>query len=216
MIGAAIARFVKPMVGLTLAWLFRRGVSLIETGTSWHAPLFASVAPLPGERILNIGSTRLGCKLAAGFPAAVFVTALHEHAQEGRKRAQTIDHHNHIIVRLENTRIRKDDASFDKIICALTLHLLRPKEKLSLLREMFRVLRPHGSLYIVDYDRPQTAREQALLDALVILLDDECFRVHRDGTWIDLIRDAGFSKVRNRHSSSEILARLSIIQARRR
>jgi ubiquinone/menaquinone biosynthesis C-methylase UbiE len=44
------------------------------------------------------------------------------------------------------------DASFDRVFSAFMLHHVRPEAKPVTLREAFRVLKPGGSLHLVDFD----------------------------------------------------------------
>jgi ubiquinone/menaquinone biosynthesis C-methylase UbiE len=44
------------------------------------------------------------------------------------------------------------DASFDRVFSAFMLHHVRPEAKPVTLRETFRVLKPGGSLHLVDFD----------------------------------------------------------------
>lgn len=112
-------------------------------------------------------------------------------------------------------RIQAGGASFDKVVCALALHALQPDEKVALLKEMRRVLRSGGTLLLADFDTPSTPRKGSALRASGYLLGPDSAKPHLDGTWVNMIKQAGFAGVRRVKSCSEILGEVAIVRARR-
>lgn len=106
-------------------------------------------------------------------------------------------------------------ASFDKVICSLALHPLPQNKKLALLKEMRRVLRHGGTLHLADFDQPLRPLEIHALRGTGYLFGAGTARSHHDGTWLNLIKQAGFVGVRRVETFSEIVGRVAIVRARR-
>jgi ubiquinone/menaquinone biosynthesis C-methylase UbiE len=106
-------------------------------------------------------------------------------------------------------------ASFDKVICSLALHPVPEDRKLALLKEMRRVLRHGGALYLADFDQPLRPIEIHALRGTGYLFGPETAKPHADGTWLNLIKQAGFVSVRRVTTYSELVGRVAIIRARR-
>ena len=106
-------------------------------------------------------------------------------------------------------------ASFDKVICSLALHPLPQNRKLSVLKEMRRVLRHGGTLHVADLDQPLHPREIHALRGTGYLFGPETAKSHLDGSWLNLIKQAGFDGVSRVNTFSEIVGRVAIIRARR-
>src|SRR5205807_7591340 len=71
-------------------------------------------------------------------------------------------------------------ASFDKVICSLALHPLRQDKKLALLKEMRRVLRHGGALYLADFDKPLRPTEIHALRGTGYLFGPDTAKSHTD------------------------------------
>lgn len=67
-------------------------------------------------------------------------------------------------IKFENEKLDCSGASFDKIACCMALHPLPSPRKLAMLKELRRVLRQGGTLYVADFDRPHTHRETIALN----------------------------------------------------
>lgn len=115
---------------------------------SWRTALLNEVAPRDGERILHVHiqeadlsaeplAKLLGVRLAAVNPIDPATEVL-----DGVQRL-SFDH----------GRIGCNGAGFDKVLCCMALHPLASPEKLTLLKEMRRVLRSRGTLYVADLDK---------------------------------------------------------------
>ncbi|MDF2117897.1 class I SAM-dependent methyltransferase [Roseiarcaceae bacterium H3SJ34-1] len=106
-------------------------------------------------------------------------------------------------------------ASIDKIICSLALHPLPQNGKVAFLKEMRRVLRQGGTLYLAELDQPLRPRETHVLRVTGHLFGPDTPTSHYDGTWLTLFKQAGFVGVRRMSSFSEIIGRVTIVRARR-
>ena len=181
--------------------------------------LVASLAPQPGDRILDLSArgARSGLALARQFPEAYFVVLENDEAafSEVNEEIKERDIQNLEVLRWIDHRINSDGASFDKAVSLLTLHSLRPFEKLALLKEVSRVLRRGGALHIGDFDTPQSSHERVVPSLARYLFGEEATQAHLDGTWVKMLREAGFSGVRRVASYSTVLGRVALVRARR-
>jgi ubiquinone/menaquinone biosynthesis C-methylase UbiE len=182
--------------------------------------LIASLAPQPGERILDMSArgARSGLALARQFPDACFVAleskATTLTAANARIKKQKIK--NLQVLRLDGHSINSSNASFDKVVSLLMLHSFCPADKTVLLKEILRVLRRGGTLYIGNFDTPQTPREQAVLKLARYLFGEATTQAYLDGTWVTVLREVGFSGVRRVATYSTVLGRVALVRARRR
>lgn len=118
-----------------------------------HRPLVDQAAVRPGQRLLEIGcGTGNLALLVARLHPGVEVTGLDPDrralARARRKAAR------------RGTPVRWDrgfaqelpypDATFDRVLSSLMLHHLEADDKVAALREARRVLRPGGTLHVVD------------------------------------------------------------------
>ena len=80
------------------------------------------------------------------------------------------------------TRMRYPSHSFDVVTVSFALHDMIPSIRQRALKEMARVVRPSGTLLIVDYGLPRNRVGQALVYRLVCLYEGETYRafVHSD------------------------------------
>ena len=181
--------------------------------------ILASLAPQPGDRILDLSirGAGSGLALARQFPEAYFVALENDEAafSEVNEKIKQRDIKNLEVLRRIDHRINSDSASFDKAVSLLILHSLRPFEKLALLKEVSRVLRRGGTLHIANFDAPQTSREQAVLKLAHYLFGEAAVRTHTDGTWVKMLQEAGFAGVRRVASYSTVLGRVALVRARR-
>ena len=111
----------------------------------------SELVPLTGEeRVLDVG-TGAGALAFAFAPfvrEAVGVDVVPELLAEGRKRAPE----NVELLEADATNLPFGEASFDVVACARTLHhVARPE---LVLAEMSRVLRPGGTMLVVDQLAP--------------------------------------------------------------
>lgn len=88
------------------------------------------------------------------------------------------------------------DASFDMVVTRFSAHHWR--DVAGALQEAWRVLRPQGSLLIVDIVAPQAALYDSTLQAVELLRDGSHVRDYRVCEWAAKLDAAGFThRVRN-------------------
>lgn len=176
-------------------------------------PLIQEAAPRSGERILEVSAE--GCSacvtLARQYPA------VHFSCVDAAKSNQTAREFSTNIELLQGDQCSVDcrAGSFDKVICSLALHPLPQNKKLALLNEMRRVLRRGGTLHLAEFDQPRKSLEIHALRGTGYLFGAGTAKSHHDGTWVNLIKQAGFVGVRRVETFSEIVGRVAIVRARR-
>ena len=84
------------------------------------------------------------------------------------------------------------DSSFDRVLSSLFLHHLSTENKRRTLREVFRVLRPHGRFDVVDFGLPRTFYSRLLAR---LTAKSEEVAVNVKGLLPEMFREAGFEKV---------------------
>lgn len=207
---AALARRLHlRLFQMTLGAGYR---SALKAGL-WRNELIEAVAPRAGERILEVSAEGFSscAELARRYPTARFMTApLKTTASSGFVALGNLEH-----LPCCEGRIQAGGAAFDKVVCALALHALQPQEKVALLKEMRRVLRSGGALYLADFDAPSAPGKGSALRAASYLFGPDSAKPHLDGTWFDMIEKAGFTGVRRVKTCAEILGEVAIVRARR-
>jgi ubiquinone/menaquinone biosynthesis C-methylase UbiE len=122
---------------------------------SLHRQLIEQAGIEPGQRVLEIGCgtgnlTLLATRLQ---PGADFV-ALDPDAR-ALARARRNAERRHVAVRLDHgfaEELPSPDGSFDRVLSSLMLHHLELGAKRATLQQVARVLRPEGSLHLLDID----------------------------------------------------------------
>jgi SAM-dependent methyltransferase len=193
--------------------LFRPGFHVLYhyelRKAGWREAMASDVSIFDGERVLEVQMRQSGIApiLSAALPKARFsvVDLDGEQTEEG---SEAITYH--------NERFNRRSGSFDVVLCSMALHPLPPTGKLALLKEIRRVLRHGGSVFIADIDKPFTAIERRLLRGLAYYFGSHTTAAHLDGTWVELIKQAGFTDVKTLKSKTHFTARITILRARRR
>jgi ubiquinone/menaquinone biosynthesis C-methylase UbiE len=202
-----------------LSLIFEGALGFVCNDEHGREMLIASLAPQPGERILDMSArgARSGLALAWQFPDACFVALENEAtaliAANAKIKKQKIK--NLQVQRLDGHSINSSSASFDKVVSLLMVHSLCPADKTVLLKEVLRVLRRGGTLHIGNFDTPQTPREQAVLKLARYLFGELTTQAYLDGTWVTVLREVGFSGVRRVATYSTVLGRVALVRARR-
>lgn len=193
---------------LTLKWGYRL---TIRREGSWFESLIQEAAPHSGERILEVSADDFSAAaaLARQYPAVHF-SAMHP---TGSNKSVPESPINLELLHGDQRSVDCRAASFDKVICSFALHPLPLNKKLALLKEIKRVLRHGGTLHLADFDQPQQPLENRMLRGY--LFGPETAAPHLDGTWLNLIKQAGFVGVRRVTTFSQIVGRIAIVRARR-
>lgn len=185
----------------------------------WREPLLASIALRPHERILDVGDSiaKLGPALSERSPETS-VTTLYSGAEPANPAPRRSDSLRGTVT---GPRSRPGDlpypaVSFDKVVGAMAFYGLLPEEKLHLAREMHRVLRRGGTIYLAEMDRPENEREAHFLEVAAATLGADRTAAHLDGTWSSVLSQAGFVGIRRLSTHSVMTARVAVVRSRRR
>jgi ubiquinone/menaquinone biosynthesis C-methylase UbiE len=103
------------------------------------------------------------------------------------------------------------DASFDRVLSSFMFHHLESEQKPAVLREVRRVLRPGGSLHLLDFGGTGHGLG-AFLARLVHR--EESLRANTDDALTGLMRAAGFAEAAEVEQRSSRLGALSYYRAR--
>jgi ubiquinone/menaquinone biosynthesis C-methylase UbiE len=106
-------------------------------------------------------------------------------------------------------RLPYPDASFDRVFSSFVFHHLPPEEKEPTLREVRRVLKPGGSLHMLDFGGPENAHGYVtrLIHSARRLQDNS------EGRVLDLMKRAGFAQVKSRGHRAMLLGRIAYYTA---
>lgn len=176
----------------------------------WRAALLNGIAPHDGAHVLlvHIQDSDLSADLLAKFPDVSLATV-----NPFNPDPEPIEGVQRLL--FEHGRIESDGASFDKVVCCMALHPLAATAKLALLKEMRRVLRSRGTLYLADLDRAFSKQETLALIGTYDLYGHDTAVSHSDGTWTAQIALAGFKNVKQLYNEPDLIGRVSIFRARR-
>jgi ubiquinone/menaquinone biosynthesis C-methylase UbiE len=122
-------------------------------------PLVEQAAIQPGHRILDIGcGTGSLTVLAKRLHPDAHVVGIDPDAKALARAARKAERWR-VAIQFErgfSDRLPHPDGSFDAVLSSLMFHHLTREEKLGTLQEVRRVLRPGGSLHILDFGPPRT------------------------------------------------------------
>jgi ubiquinone/menaquinone biosynthesis C-methylase UbiE len=109
----------------------------MPTGT-----VLLDVATGPGFLLIEIGRRMPGLQLIAQDSAEPMLTIAQEEAQQAKLKLHTVCS--------TAEAIKLDDASVDVVTCKQLLHEAQDPHKV--LDEMYRILKPQGQLFLIDFD----------------------------------------------------------------
>ena len=102
------------------------------------------------------------------------------------------------------------DASFDRVLSSFMFHHLESDQKPGVLREIRRVLRPHGSLHLLDFGGAGHGLG-AFLARLVHR--EESLRANAQDGLVALMREAGFADAAETEQRGSLFGALSYYRA---
>lgn len=184
---AASYDWLLPLYDPVLRWVLREN--------TFKRRLVEAARIEPGQRVLD-----LGCGTAT---LTILAKRLHSRAEilglDGDPKVLEIARRKveraGLDLRLDEglcTELPYPEAHFDRVVSCLVLHHLTREEKERTLAEVRRVLRPGGSLHVVDFGRPATALGRVLVR---LFQHGDRLADNLAGRLPDLLRAAGFTGV---------------------
>ena len=148
---------------------------------------------LPGHRVLDVGCgtgslvvlTKASCPDVDVVGVDPDDKALARAARKARRVGASIQ-----LDRGFSDALDYPDASFDRVLSSFMLHHLERCEKERTLDEIRRVLKPGGSLHLLDFGRPELPRRRRGRHSHHRLADND------ERTVLGLLRDHGFADAR--------------------
>ena len=105
------------------------------------------------------------------------------------------------------------DESFDRVFSTLAFHHLTLERKNETMREILRVLKPHGEFHLADFALPQN-NVQFVLSKWIRLIDGfETTRDNLRGRLVSLLEQNGFQDVRRTKSFKTIIGPIRLLKA---
>jgi hypothetical protein len=205
-----IADRVVTLYG-TLWWslwkrlFFSQFKSLAKNG-AWRGATLAALAIRKTDTVLEIPVTtpETSVPLLTNFPDIDYGVL-----------SSRIDHLGGKHISYVNDRLGCSGGRYDKVVCCLALHPLMPLRKIALLKELRRVLRQRGTLYVVDFDKPLSRIETLALRCSGSIFGQESADIHHEGTMGKQLELVGFSGIKRVYCEGDILGRISIFRAHR-
>lgn len=102
------------------------------------------------------------------------------------------------------------DSTFDRVVTSLVIHHLVTEDKRQAFKEIFRVLKPRGELYVLDFGAPHSPLTRFMITYMRRL---EETADNFDGLIPRFVTEAGFGGVKEAENFVTVFGPLSIIQA---
>lgn len=167
----------------------------------------------PGHRVLDIGcGTGSLVVLVKSLHPEVDVVGLDPDPKalaRARRKAERAG----VSVRLDqgfSDELPYPDASFDRVFSSLMFHHLRASEKEKTLREVRRVLKPEGSLHLLDFGGPESGRGGFLAR---VLHSNDRLRDNAANLVLARMNQAGFANAEKVGDRAMLLGRVAYYRA---
>jgi len=187
---------------------------LLGVGTL-HEELIAQVRLEPGHRVLDVGcgTGTLAVRIRREHPE-VDVVGLDPDPKAlaiARRKAERAG----VVVRFEHgygDALPFGDAVFERVTCSLMLHHLDLATRRRMLRELLRVLRPSGSLHLLDFG-PSEEQSHGLLWRLVHSAED--LHENSDSRVAAILTETGFEGVQRLAARRTLFGRVAFHRGRK-
>ncbi len=182
-------------------------------GDRLKRPLVEQAALTPGLRALDIGcGTGSLTLLLTKLHPAVEVVGLDPDPKAlaiAKRKAQRTG----LAIQLDqgfSDGLPYPDASFDRVFSSLMFHHLKSEEKAATLREVRRVLRPGGSLHLLDFGPPRSRLSRVLAH---VLHSAENLRDNFEDKILTFLGQAGFARHEEVSHRATLVGSLSFYRA---
>jgi ubiquinone/menaquinone biosynthesis C-methylase UbiE len=115
--------------------------------------------------------------------------------------------------RCYSSQLPFDNNSFDRVVSSLFFHHLVIDQKISTIREVYRVLKPHGEIHVADWGKPTSCLMRILFYFIQILDGFESTKDNVQGLLPSIFKDCGFESQSLRNNISTILGTMALYSA---
>jgi demethylmenaquinone methyltransferase/2-methoxy-6-polyprenyl-1,4-benzoquinol methylase len=112
-----------------------------------------------------------------------------------KKKIQKNNIENIFIQQMDATQMAFQDNSFDITTISFGLHELSYDLMIKVLKEMFRVLKSGGKIYIIDYEKQDSLIKNALLSIFLKIFEPPHMLQFLQYNWENILKDIGFSDI---------------------
>ncbi len=192
------AKYVPALGYDFLTPFYDKVVGLTTREAAFKSALVDQAEISPGDRVLDLacGTGTLTIMIKAAVPSAD-VTGI-----DGDNRILEIAHSKaaakQMNIRFEqgmSYNLPYENNSFDRVLSSLFFHHLTRKDKISSLREAWRVLKQGGELHVADWGTPRNFIMSAASYSIRMLDGFKTTGDNFNGSLPGLISDSGFSRV---------------------
>jgi ubiquinone/menaquinone biosynthesis C-methylase UbiE len=178
--------------------------------------LLTQLGGAPGERLLDVGcgTGTLSVALARRFPQARVIGLDADAAALAIARDKATG--TGVELGFEQAyadRMPFSSGFFDTAMSSLFFHHLTRDAKAAALAEIFRVLKPRGSLHVADWGRPSSPLMRVAFLPVHALDGWETTRDSVAGVLPGMMAQAGFADVRHRRDFATILGTMALYSA---
>ena len=175
-------------------------LALMTREKKWRGELVKLVAPRPGETIVDIGcgtgtlAIALGeaepsCTILGVDPDSAVLEIARRKAVAAGATVQWFEAMGDALDAIEPLQ------GCDKIVSSLVLHQCPMEVKETIVRQMWRLLKPEGELFVADYGEQRTLLMRTLFRQVQMIDGFELTEPNARGCVPEILREAGFREV---------------------
>ncbi len=165
---------------------------------------------LPGQRVLDFGcgTATLTIMGKQKYPDADFVGLdVDENILRIAKKKMSKKGLDINIDIYDGFNLPYEDNTFDRVISSFVFHHLSTEQKKDILKQIYRILKPGGSVYILDFGNPQTWIAKGVMRLFNLL---EPVHDNVKGLIPEYMKNAGFVDVRKIRDLKELWGTFSL------
>lgn len=195
-------------------------LALMTREKRWRGELVKRIAPAPGETIVDVGcgTGTLAIALKAASSASLILGVDPDPAvlDIARRKAAAADADIRWFEAMGDALDRIGPLQqCDKIVSSLVLHQCPMDVKEAIARQMWRLLKPDGELFIADYGEQRTLLMRTLFRQVQMIDGFELTEPNARGCIPEILRSAGFRDVEEVRVIQTPTGSISLYQARR-
>jgi ubiquinone/menaquinone biosynthesis C-methylase UbiE len=195
-------------------------LALMTREKRWRGELVKLVGSRPGERIVDIGcgtgtlaialvEAEPGCTILGVDPDPAVLDIARRKADAAGARVQWFEAMGDTLDAIEPLQ------GCDKIVSSLVLHQCPMEVKEAIVRQMWRLLKPEGELFIADYGEQRSLLMRTLFRQVQIIDGFELTEPNARGCVPVILREAGFREVGEVRVIQTPTGSISLYRARR-